>query len=695
MYQIIVFLIFTIAAQGFSQSINWLQVYHDDYGKPLYTGGAFNSNPAFADIDGDGDYDYFQGCKDGTIWYFENTGTPDSAAWHFVTDQYNNMKFDVYGYEGFVNVTFTDIDSDGDLDMFVGGLFSAMNKGIHFYKNIGNKNEPAWEFIIEKYQNIETYDGAYNHCKTTFADLDNDNDLDLIVGKTYKDALYINKGDSISPLFVLENEDIFEIGNRWFDFHKPVLVDIDNNMTYDCFVGLVLERILFFSNVGTADSAIWEEITENYNDISLKHTAPEFCNIDGDADFDMFVGTDETVVQYKNIGGSEAALWQIRKDNSFTIDVGSFSSPALCDIDGDNLPELFITNGYHSSGTEPYSSIYFYENFGDISRPDWRLDTTAYFNIHYPDMGSPVLIDIDNDQDYDMLIPYYNSEIMLHENTGDKNNPLFSSSGTIIVDFETNGAAYYQLALVDIDNDLDVDMYISSNDALSGSPPDLVYFRNDGTAEIPDWKYVETYNNYPYGSVAFMDEDNDGDYDMFFGGWGSEWGQENIYFFRNTGDKTSPEFEFVTKDYAGIHVGGWQVPVFYDIDNDQDLDLLIGEEDGGVNLYINDSLNGINEHGSQLHLPDSPELFQNYPNPFNNNTVINLYMNEPSEIELYICDINGKRVKNILNGHLTTGNHRIEWDGVSETGKNVASGAYFCVLKGDGFFKKIKLLLIK
>ncbi len=34
------------------------------------------SIPAFADPDGDGDFDFFSGNSAGTIWYYENVGTP-------------------------------------------------------------------------------------------------------------------------------------------------------------------------------------------------------------------------------------------------------------------------------------------------------------------------------------------------------------------------------------------------------------------------------------------------------------------------------------------------------------------------------------------------------------------------------------------------------------------------------------------
>jgi len=67
----------------------------------------------------------------------------------------------------------------------------------------------------------------------------------------------------------------------------------------------------------------------------------------------------------------------------------------------------------------------------------------------------------------------------------------------------------------------------------------------------------------------------------------------------------------------------------------------------------------------------------NYPNPFSNETIISFSTKERCEIELFIFDINGQKIKSLYSGYLNAGNHKIPWDGKTDKGGIIKPGIYF------------------
>lgn len=74
--------------------------------------------PVFEDVDGDGDLDAVIGMMDGTIKYYENTGTETEAL--FVERTGVNNRFSHIKVSSDAAPAFVDIDDDGDRDLFVG-----------------------------------------------------------------------------------------------------------------------------------------------------------------------------------------------------------------------------------------------------------------------------------------------------------------------------------------------------------------------------------------------------------------------------------------------------------------------------------------------------------------------------------------------------------------------------------------------
>lgn len=94
-------------------------------------------------------------------------------------------------------------------------------------------------------------------------------------------------------------------------------------------------------------------------------------------------------------------------------------------------------------------------------------------------------------------------------------------------------------------------------------------------------------------------------------------------------------------------------------------------------------------------LPVEYGLHPNYPNPFNASTIISYQIPAPGQVEINIYNILGELIRRWSNVHSSGGNFRINWDGMSETGKPLSSGIYMCVMKAGDFRANRKLLLVK
>jgi hypothetical protein len=114
-------------------------------------------------------------------------------------------------------------------------------------------------------------------------------------------------------------------------------------------------------------------------------------------------------------------------------------------------------------------------------------------------------------------------------------------------------------------------------------------------------------------------------------------------------------------------------------------------------LFWVDSLTIVNpdDDRTNSNAPEVFSLFQNHPNPFNLMTAIRYAVNVPARVKIAVYNSRGERIKTLTDAEHAAGEHRIVWDGRSESGFPVGSGVYLVRMEADQWVECRKIILLK
>ena len=93
--------------------------------------------------------------------------------------------------------------------------------------------------------------------------------------------------------------------------------------------------------------------------------------------------------------------------------------------------------------------------------------------------------------------------------------------------------------------------------------------------------------------------------------------------------------------------------------------------------------------------PESFTLRSNYPNPFNPTTNIAYDLSKNSFVNISIFDIDGKKVRTLLNRFQSEGYNTIIWNGKNDSNVRVAAGMYLYTLLVEDMIQTRKMIMLK
>ncbi|MEO5643454.1 MAG: T9SS type A sorting domain-containing protein [Bacteroidia bacterium] len=289
-------------------------------------------------------------------------------------------------------------DNDNDMDILVGDLSSPYNT---YGRNGGDSSHAAMDFVDNRYPN---YDSTLtmNIWNCAFhLDVDNDGIKDLLFSpdapnssENYKSVWYYhNTGTNkdVQSQFIQNNflqDNMIELGEGAF----PRFFDYDSDGDDDLFIGnygfygspTYASKIALYKNIGTTTTPAFRLQTDDFINLfattsNIICPVPAFGDLDGDGDADMVIGNATGKLHFYRKDPGPADNFIFVSSNYMGIDVGSYSTPQLVDVDRDGKLDLLIG--------EASGNINYYRNTGTTTVPAFSLITPLFGNVIVNQVG--------------------------------------------------------------------------------------------------------------------------------------------------------------------------------------------------------------------------------------------------------------------------------------------------------------------
>jgi hypothetical protein len=444
-------------------------------------------------------------------------------------------------------------------------------------------------------------------------------------------------------------------GNQRHSGSTVCAFDIDKDGDMEVLLGdISFTNMNLFFNVGRSDSAamtIPDCFFPSYNIGINMNIFPSvfYIDVNNDGRKDLIASPNSPKKSenyncswlYENISATNFDTFQLINHAFLVndmIDVGEGSFPVFTDFNQDGLMDFMIGNhGYYVNGINLKNGLALYQNVGTLQNPSFRLISRDGYNLSVLGLNSMsiALGDMDNDGDIDMFIGEEDGEINYFTNIAGAGNPFnftLTESSYKAIDV----GQFSVPVIYDVDGDGLNDLVIGER---SGN---LNYYRNIGSDTSANSFFGNVDVRYGgnitgHSAPFFSTLDSTGKIYLLVG---SEADGVKVYDF-NRDSINAGSFTKLFNRYSGIHEGERNNPALADINNDGKLEMLIGNYRGGVSLF---------SQSDSIILPSAVSKFIDersfliYPNPAGEELYVRLKFNFYGNCKIYVFNILGEEV---------------------------------------------------
>ncbi len=406
---------------------------------PNWPGGSDSVNlvqflGAFAvDVDHDQNTDILISSNDpgrseniNNLWYYRNVGTRNAPDYKLQTKSLFVSEMIDLGAGS--DPCFVDYNQDGLMDIVVGteGFFiigsSKRDARLFLFENIGTKKFPKFKLVDSNYLNFQEFalgPDPHDSFSPTFGDLDNDGDIDLLVGENYGQFFYCENIAGKGKPFVFKKPVYAYKELSALAFSSPVIVDLNRDGLSDIVSGAWLNTndvsgnacgsFYYFQNTGTAgnpqfDLDYFKAPNTNclgkirINGIGSKsYTSPEIVDFNGK--YKMFSGNIFGEIKIiSNIENNLTGTFIIENPNYGQLLDGERSRISLADIDDDGL--LDMISGNTRGGLSMFQTLI------KVDGSTANEDIEENFPLLFPNPSTGNLI-LTNPTSYEIMVTIY------------------------------------------------------------------------------------------------------------------------------------------------------------------------------------------------------------------------------------------------------------------------------------------------